>query len=191
MFDVHEILDGIKVVAYDGDEVTLDSICYKPFGQACAIESIAQYWQMDRKKYEAGMVSLKQCLSHWSIDCRCVTFTQHVIKLHMASILLACLLWEDVAFGPHYLSKRNGLEVLRALLCSSSVSYLLCCRSTFESPIEPKMVLGGYPYNSTDYLADTTSLLITLPVHNNQSEMHKILHWEAKFLKAVRTSVHH
>lgn len=67
--------------------------------------------------------------------------------------------------------------------------HIVACRSTFEAPIEPKMVLGGYPYNTTDYIADTTALLITLPVDNNQSMSHKILLWEAEFLAVVRPSL--
>ena len=70
VFDIHDMIDNISVSTYDGHEVTLQAICYKPFGEACAIESIAQYWQMDRTNYESRHTSLKQCLSHWSIDCR-------------------------------------------------------------------------------------------------------------------------
>lgn len=73
VFDIHHMVDAISVETYDGDDVTLQTICYKPFGQACAIESVAQYWQMDRSKYDSQHVSLQQCLSHWPIDCRCAT----------------------------------------------------------------------------------------------------------------------
>lgn len=66
------------------------------------------------------------------------------------------------------------------------LNHAVFCRSTFEAPIEPKMVLGGYPYNTTDYIKDTTALLITLPVDNNQNMSSKILQWEVEFLRIVR-----
>jgi hypothetical protein len=71
VFDIHDIVNNVTKLQYDGETTTLDSICYKPFGGACAIESVAQYWQMSRKAYEKSIPSLKQCLAHWSVECRC------------------------------------------------------------------------------------------------------------------------
>jgi Niemann-Pick C1 protein len=70
VFSIHDIIANISAQTYDGDEVTLQNICYKPFGDICAIESVAQYWQLDRATFDSGDVSLKQCLAHWSTDCR-------------------------------------------------------------------------------------------------------------------------
>ena len=70
-----------------------------------------------------------------------------------------------------------------------SLDHAVLCRSTFEAPIEPKMVLGGYPYNTTDYIQDTTALLITFPVNNNNNMSHKILKWEVEFLHTVCPSL--
>ena len=39
----------------------LTDVCYKPFGDVCATQSVLQYWQMDRtvfKKEQVGVVSL-------------------------------------------------------------------------------------------------------------------------------------
>jgi hypothetical protein len=72
VFDIHEVVNNITHQTYDGKNITLDAICFKPFGDVCAIESIAQYWQMDREAYETGLPSLSQCLAHWSVQCRCV-----------------------------------------------------------------------------------------------------------------------
>lgn len=71
VFDIHDIVNNVTKLQYDGETTTLETICFKPFGGACAIESIAQYWQMDRKAYEKNSPSLKQCLAHWSVECRC------------------------------------------------------------------------------------------------------------------------
>ena len=35
--------------------MTLQDICYKPLGKACAIESVLQYWQMSEGIYEHGL----------------------------------------------------------------------------------------------------------------------------------------
>jgi Niemann-Pick C1 protein len=77
---------------------TLQDICYKPFGDACATQSVLQYWQMSRQQYEAERDKKgwavkhtpEYCLSHWYTE----------------------------------------------------------CRSTFEAPIDPKVVLGGFPTGS-------------------------------------------
>jgi hypothetical protein len=98
-------------------EATLDSICYKPFGQACAIESVAQYWQMDRKKYESGRVSLKQCLSHWSIDCRCSPSNPPCTSrfVHLVRARVGCCrlgLWQQ-----------SGVLSTRHPLCNTCMSF--------------------------------------------------------------------
>lgn len=35
---------------------SLASVCFKPFGSACATQSVLQYWRMDRDFYEKEMV---------------------------------------------------------------------------------------------------------------------------------------
>lgn len=49
---------------------TLSSICFKPLGGACAIESVLQYWQMDADTYARGGLSPDFCFGHWSTQCR-------------------------------------------------------------------------------------------------------------------------
>lgn len=49
---------------------TLSSICFKPLGGACAIESVLQYWQMDADIYNMGRLSPDFCFGHWSTQCR-------------------------------------------------------------------------------------------------------------------------
>lgn len=53
---------------------TLASVCFKPFGSACATQSILQYWRMDRElyrreaakgPYSANKLSPDYCFGHW------------------------------------------------------------------------------------------------------------------------------
>ena len=59
--------------------MTLAEVCYKPFpggAEACATQSLLQYWQLDRRVYERGApgagarLSPDYCLGHWSTACR-------------------------------------------------------------------------------------------------------------------------
>ena len=79
MFDIHDAVAAVAFTTYEGRNVTLDGVCFKPFGDACAIESVAQYWQLDRAAFEAGRTSVQQCLSHWSTSCRCGVLSQHLV----------------------------------------------------------------------------------------------------------------
>ena len=36
--------------------VALTNVCYKPFGDVCAIQSVLQYWKMNRSMYEKEQV---------------------------------------------------------------------------------------------------------------------------------------
>jgi len=53
---------------------SLTTVCFKPFGAACATQSILQYWHMDRQLYEseqakgpysANKLSPDYCFGHW------------------------------------------------------------------------------------------------------------------------------
>ena len=89
----------------------LSSICFKPMGAACAIESVLQYWQMDESIYNMGRASPEFCFGHWSTQ----------------------------------------------------------CRSTFEGPIDPHTVLGGFPTDSSfrSFAEDATSFVVTYPVDSS------------------------
>lgn len=54
----------------EAGNATLSSICFKPLGGACAIESVLQYWQMDADIYSMGRLSPDFCFGHWSTQCR-------------------------------------------------------------------------------------------------------------------------
>ena len=75
LFDVQAEVDALTVPYTDSTtgqtaNATLDSICFKPLGEACATESVLQYWQMDLKTYTSGRLSPPFCFGHWSTQCR-------------------------------------------------------------------------------------------------------------------------
>ena len=53
-------------------DASLAGVCYKPFGETCATQSLLQYWQMNRTIYEQGFpphhtkLSPEFCFGHWS-----------------------------------------------------------------------------------------------------------------------------
>ena len=74
MFDMQDIVNNISVPMDNGKNSTLDNICFKPFGPdgACAIQSILQYWQMDRQTFELAASNhpgksdwMEFCFQHW------------------------------------------------------------------------------------------------------------------------------
>lgn len=90
VFNIHDVIDDVRAVSYDGDVVYLEDVCFKPFGDACATQSIAQYWAMSREDFRSsGFASLKYCLSHWSTACRCAhaVAVSTTASLHCASAL--------------------------------------------------------------------------------------------------------
>lgn len=58
LFAMHELVD--QLAAPYGEEAgaagnaTLSSVCFKPLGAECAIQSVAQYWQLSVDVYEHG-----------------------------------------------------------------------------------------------------------------------------------------
>lgn len=64
------------------------------------------------------------------------------------------------------------------------------CRSSFEAPIEPKMVLGGYPTDDTfvSYQQNATALLLTFPLDAGETMRRHAIDWEHHLLHTVRTS---
>lgn len=61
-----------------GRNATLQSVCYKPFGDECATQSVLQYWQMNRTLYTSGVppyhlkMTPEFCFNHWSTQV-CIT----------------------------------------------------------------------------------------------------------------------
>ena len=75
LFAVQAEVDALSVpythsITGQTRNATLASICFKPLGGACAIESVLQYWQMDVNTYGMGRLSPDFCFGHWSTQCR-------------------------------------------------------------------------------------------------------------------------
>lgn len=157
LFDIHDLIDGLQapygntsetssespeitlpqpfltistLLILSNQGVTLNDVCFKPFGTSCATQSVAQYWRMDRGLYEheqiprSGRMTPEYCFGRW--------FTE--------------------------------------------------CLSAFGAPIDPKIVLGGFPSSSTftSYSSDATSFIITLPLSSHVSDAARA--WEAAFV---------
>lgn len=117
--------------------MTLDDVCFKPFGRACATQSLAQYWKLDRDLYEkeqvprSGRMTPEYCFGRW--------FTE--------------------------------------------------CLSAFGAPIDPKIVLGGFPASTSDftsYSTDATSFIITLPLSSHQETSNAARAWEKAFVELAQ-----
>ncbi|KAL6768530.1 SSD3 [Auxenochlorella protothecoides x Auxenochlorella symbiontica] len=79
LFAMHELVD--QLAAPYGEEAgaagnaTLSSVCFKPLGAECAIQSVAQYWQLSVDVYEHGSppmmvpVTPEFCYGHWNTQC--------------------------------------------------------------------------------------------------------------------------
>ncbi|KAI3762926.1 hypothetical protein L1987_53368 [Smallanthus sonchifolius] len=66
---LQEKVDGIRA-SYSGSLVSLTDICMKPLGEACATQSILQYYKMDPKNLDgfAGVDHDKYCFQHYTSD---------------------------------------------------------------------------------------------------------------------------
>ncbi|KAK1406674.1 hypothetical protein QVD17_42191 [Tagetes erecta] len=74
LFDIQAKVDGIRA-NYSGSLVSLTDICMKPLGEACATQSILQYFKMDPKNYEDfGEVDhVEYCFQHYTSDENCMS----------------------------------------------------------------------------------------------------------------------
>ncbi|EIE26672.1 multidrug efflux transporter AcrB transmembrane domain-containing protein [Coccomyxa subellipsoidea C-169] len=141
LFRMQAEVDALEVSVGDSNATaTLQDVCYKPFGAACATQSILQFWKMDEDIYEKGeppygmKLSPDFCFSHWSTQ----------------------------------------------------------CRSTFEAPMDPHVILGGFP-NGPDFRnfsADSTAFVVTFPVDSSSGNRCSLpLAWEAEFIELARTKL--
>ncbi|CAL8466999.1 g6535 [Coccomyxa elongata] len=140
LFRMQAEVDAIEVPVVDSNATaTLQDVCYKPFGEACATQSILQFWKMDADIYEHGeppygmKLSADFCFSHWQTQ----------------------------------------------------------CRSTFEAPMDPHIILGGFP-NGPDFRnfsADSTAFVVTFPVDSSSDNRAAAEAWEAAFIELARTKL--
>eukprot|EP00884_Botryococcus_braunii_P021147 jgi/Botrbrau1/7716/Bobra.0159s0148.1 len=140
LFAMQDEVDALRVPYRTENGVdrnaSLVDVCYNPLGEACAIESILQYWKMTESNYEKGeppyytKLTPDFCFSHWSTQ----------------------------------------------------------CRSAFEAPIDPNLVLGGFPTGPSfrNYSADATAFVVTYPVDSSEKLRAAALAWEAAFVELAK-----
>ncbi|MFS8006288.1 putative Sterol-sensing domain, protein patched/dispatched [Helianthus anomalus] len=74
LFEIQAKVDGIRA-NYSGSLVSLTDICMKPLGDACATQSILQYFKMDPKNFEGfgGVDHAEYCFQHYTSDVNCMS----------------------------------------------------------------------------------------------------------------------
>ncbi|KAI3797062.1 hypothetical protein L1987_39752 [Smallanthus sonchifolius] len=74
LFEIQAKVDGIRA-NYSGSLVSLTDICMKPLGEACATQSILQYYKMDPKTLEGfgGVDHAEYCFQHYTSDENCLS----------------------------------------------------------------------------------------------------------------------
>lgn len=147
MFDIQEMVDSIEAHVEEDDQsivVKLTDVCYKPLG-VCVIESVLQYWQMDRSNWESlmhqGEADADEMASYFANDC-----------------------------FQHWTTK---------------------CHSNFKAPIDPKIVLGGYPLDDSfeSFVNDTTAFVVTYLLNSDHRNEKAALAWEKEFLKVAKRNI--
>ena len=72
-----EIQAEVDALVTGQNNYTMHDLCLKPFGEACATQSVLEYWQGSLENYEGGaggpQLSPQFCFEHWSIACRAAT----------------------------------------------------------------------------------------------------------------------
>ncbi|GIL73679.1 hypothetical protein Vretifemale_3814, partial [Volvox reticuliferus] len=144
LFEIQQLVDELEApLELPGSPtrtVRLTDICYKPFGDACATQSVLQYWGLNRTLYESeqarssgsfGRMTPEYCFSHWYTE----------------------------------------------------------CRSAFNAPMDPHVVLGGFPVGQefSTYSAGATAFVTTFPVSSSPSLRPAALAWERAFVHLATT----
>ncbi|KAI4389641.1 hypothetical protein MLD38_001846 [Melastoma candidum] len=74
LFQIQMKVDGIRA-NYSGSMVSLADICMKPLGQACATQSVLQYFKMDLNNYDTdgGVDHVSYCFEHFTSADSCMS----------------------------------------------------------------------------------------------------------------------
>lgn len=130
LFDMQDVIGNISV-----DGQTLQDICYKPLGDACATQSVLEYWAGSREAYEGTFgprLTPEYCFDHWNTACRAST----------------------------------------------------------GAPVNPKIVLGGFPRNgSTSYASEATAFVITFLLSPSAKTLSQVTAWEKIFIQIASTQL--
>ncbi|PRW56197.1 Niemann-Pick C1 [Chlorella sorokiniana] len=66
------------------------------------------------------------------------------------------------------------------------------CRAAFGGPIDPHLVLGGFPTDSAtfrNFSADATAFVVTYPINSHPENREAALAWEAAFVQLASTQL--
>uniref|UniRef100_A0ACD5V3Y1 Uncharacterized protein n=1 Tax=Avena sativa TaxID=4498 RepID=A0ACD5V3Y1_AVESA len=123
-----------------------------------------------RANYSGSMVSLADiCLKPLSTDCA----TQSVLQYFQ-------------------LDPKNydDLGIEHAKFCFEHYSSDMTCLSTFQSPVDPSTVLGGFPGSN---FTEASAFVITYPVNNKVEktgeENEKAMAWERAYISLVKEEI--
>ncbi|KAM7258591.1 hypothetical protein ACFE04_014332 [Oxalis oulophora] len=74
LFEIQNKVDSI-IINYSGLSVSLTDICLNPLGQACATQSILQYFKMDPENYDyyGGVDHVEYCFEHYTSTDTCLS----------------------------------------------------------------------------------------------------------------------
>ncbi|CAI9117104.1 OLC1v1018440C1 [Oldenlandia corymbosa var. corymbosa] len=72
LFDIQKKVDAIQG-NFSGSMVSLTDLCMKPLGQACATQSVLQYFQMDPAKQTDPVGHLNYCFQQFSSEVSCMS----------------------------------------------------------------------------------------------------------------------
>ncbi|KAJ6830561.1 Niemann-Pick C1 protein-like isoform X1 [Iris pallida] len=77
LFEVQKKIDNLRA-DYSGSAISLNNICLKPLGDACATQSVLQYFKMDPDKYDdyGGVDHAQYCFLHYSSATTCLSAFQ-------------------------------------------------------------------------------------------------------------------
>ncbi|KAF8057679.1 NPC1 [Scenedesmus sp. PABB004] len=180
LFDMQARVDALAA-AYAGADgapasARLTDVCFKPFvGGACATQSVLQYWHMDRAFYEA-----EQARAACAVCCAAARAcaggdTQRGTAAHASAGRRA-----DPP-GQEPLGDQGEPEYCFGHWATQ-------CRSAFEAPMDPHVVLGGFPTGPEfrNYTADATAFVVTYPIDSGPATRAAALAWEAAFVALAR-----
>lgn len=144
----------VDALAAGPRNASLADVCLKPLGDACASESVLQYWQMSRKIYDEGEGSPGSSpLGAIACQPRAKASVERR-PLLLLPLLLAGLPPTGVKASPEFCFGHWSTQ----------------CRSAFQAPIDPRLVLGGFPLDPgafRNYTADATAFVITYPLDSH------------------------
>nr|CAB3487941.1 unnamed protein product [Digitaria exilis] len=172
LFQIQKKVDDLRA-NYSGSTVALGDICLKPLSTDCATQSVLQvmilYYLLYSFCSEINLVPQEYAhyfqLDPKTYDDSGIDHAKFCFQLVLMVVpkYLSCIL-------QHYTSEET-------------------CLSTFQSPIDPSTILGGFSGNN---FTEASAFVITYPVNNKVEttgqENGKAVAWERAFINLVKVS---